>query len=411
MRLDYEAYDASGRQVRDTIKVASEADAREELRRRGLFVTELTRGRGGAAAEQPTVARGRRSTRGRKRLHHLAMFTRQLYVLESTGTPTVQALAALERQTRDPAWKAVTADLRRRVEEGSALSEAMASHGACFDPVYRSLVAAGESSGQFGPMLDRLAQLVRKQAHLRSTVAGAMIYPALLLAVAGTVLAVMMLFVMPRFKGVFATLDVPLPASTQMMMAASELMQHYWWALILLIGGAAAGGWAWLRTPGGRTHLDAILVRLPLIGPAVRSFATARVARLLGTLLISHVPLTEALKLTREAAGNARYRQLVRDAEDAVDRGNPISTAFANPKLVQPAVYEAICSGEATGQIGPLLLNIAEFLDEDNDVLLRSLTSILEPVILIILGLLVGSVAVSLFLPLFDLTAAAGGVN
>ena len=412
MKLAYQAYDKLGRLVSDSIEAASADDATEQLRRQGLYVTRIDEGAAiDTGASQQTQSDDQDQPRRfgtKRRLKNLAMFTRQLYVLSSTGTPLVEALAALERQTRDANWRAVVGDVRQGVEEGASLSEAMAKRPDSFDPVYRSLVAAGESGGEFTPMLDRLGQLVRRQLQVRTHVTGALVYPSLLLVVAGAVLSLMFVFVLPRFTGLFHTLDVPLPPTTRALMVISEALRQYWW---LLIGGAvvlAGSLYWWLGTSAGRRMWDTALLRIPYIGRITRSFATARLCRLLGTLLVSHVPMLEALSLTRDAAGNTQFRQLIADAEQTVMAGEPISAAFQNEDLISPTVYEAIRSGESTGQIGPLLLNIADFLDENNEVVIKSLTSILEPIILIGLGLLVGAVALSMFLPLFDLTASAG---
>lgn len=413
MKLAYQAYDPAGRLRTDTLEASSPEEASEQLRRQGLFVTSVAPVGAVAAAGSPSTATAsvRRRFGTAKRLKTLALMTRQLYVLSSTGTPLVESLGALQRQARDPAWQNVISSLRNRVEEGLPLSQAMSEHPQYFDAVYQSLVAAGEAGGNFEPMLDRLAQLVKRQLHVRSSITGSLVYPALLLTVSGVVLTLMLTFVLPRFTTLFDTLDVPLPPTTQLLIILSEAMRSYWWAGILLVIGGVFAVRAWLATPAGRLAIDTALVRLPFIGPIVRSFATARITRLLGTLLENHVSLLEAITLTREAAGNAHYRELLTHAEQAVTRGEPISVAFANESLISPSVYESIRSGEATGQIGPLLLNVAEFLDEDNEVLLRSLTSILEPAILIGLGLLVGLVAISMFMPLFDLTASAGGAG
>ena len=413
MKLVYEGYNKVGRPVRDVIEANGPGEAEAQLRRRGLFITNIARAGAGEQADtpKPNAAAAKRFSLpggGAKRLRNLALFTRQLYVLSSTGTPLVESLAALERQTREPAWREVISQLKHRVEEGGSLSDAMADHPRYFDSVYRSLVAAGESSGEFEPMLDRLAQLVRKQVQIRGAISGALVYPSLLLTVAGGVLVAMMMFVLPRFAELFDTLDLPLPPSTQMMVNVSDLLLGYWWLMIAgMIGLGFALRW-WMNTDDGRQTIDSIMIRLPIFGVITRSFATARITRMLGTLLVSQVSLLEALTLTRDASGNVHYRKLIVDAEEAVTRGDAISSAFANEQLVNPAVYEAIRSGEATGQVGPLLLNVAEFLEEDNEVVLRSMTSILEPVILIVLGLLVGAVALAMFLPLFDLTASAG---
>lgn len=296
-----------------------------------------------------------------------------------------------------------------RVEEGTTLAEAMADHPHAFDAVSRSHISAGESGGSFDVMLDRLAILCRKQLHVRSAIVGALIYPTLLIAVAVGVLALMLLFVLPRFAELFETLDVELPPVTQLLMSCSEFLRSYWWSLPLAAVAAAVGGRYWMKTDGGRRAIDTTVLRLPMAGGIVRSFAVARIARVLGVLLAGRVPLLEALGLARQTVSNCRYVELVARAEEAVTRGSNVSTVFAATDLVSPALCEAIRAGEQSGQIGPLLLNIADFLDEENEVVVKSLTSILEPVILIVLGLVVGLVALSMFMPLFDLTSAAHG--
>jgi len=295
------------------------------------------------------------------------------------------------------------------VEEGAPLSEAMEDHREYFDSVYRSLIAAGESGGNLTRMLDRLATLKQKQLRVRNSMIGAMVYPSLLVVIATGVLTLLLVFVVPRFATLFETLDVPLPGSTKVLVACSEAFQSYWWLAVIALVGAIAGLRFYLATPAGKRSRDTAILRLPKIGNLAKSFATARITRLLGVLMEGHVPVLDALRLTRASAGNVCYGQLISNAEEQVSKGEPISLAFSDANLITPSVHEAIRSGERRGQVAPLLLNIADFLDEENEVIIRSLTSIVEPVILVIMGLLVGLVAISMFLPLFDLTSMVQG--
>jgi type II secretory pathway component PulF len=410
VRLAYVAFDRAGAQVANAIDAPSEAEARESLRRQGLFVTEL------APIEDGDASRGAHVTprawslpggRGR-RLRQLTGFTRQLHVLVMSGTPLVQSLAALERQAADADWRDVLGGIRTRVEEGSSLSAAMQHHPKYFDPVCRSLIAAGESSGKLEEMLERLAKLTRKQLHVRNAIRGAMIYPCLLTVVAAVVFVVLMTFVLPRFAEMFGTLGAPLPPTTRFVMAAGDAFRACWWAALIGLLVAATGAALWLRTPAGRRAFDAAVLRLPVFGAILCNFATARVARLLGVQLEGRVPLLEALALTRQAAGNVVFAGLVERAEHAATKGQAISASFAESRLIPPTITEALRSGEATGQMATLLVSIADFLDEENDTTVRTLTTIIEPMILIVMGLCVGVVAVSMFLPLFDLTSIAG---
>lgn len=406
MRYAYRAFDLAGKTVSDVVEAADAGEATEQLRRRGLFVAEVREaggaGGGGVAAE---TRGGGFSLGGGGRVKKLALFTRQLAVLISTSTPVVEAIAALEKQTPDPAWRAVIADVRQKIEEGASLSDAMRAHPKCFDSVCCSLIQAGESSGQLDSMLERLAALTRQQQHVRSSLAGAMVYPCLLTVVGVGVLVLMLTFVLPRFAGLFETLKAPLPPTTEILMQLSALMIGHWYAFLVAPVGIAFGLRAWAGSAAGRRSLHSWVLRAPQVGRMARSFSTARVARLLGVLLVSKVPLVEALQLTRQGTANLCYADLLARAEEAVTRGESVSVALAGGGLISPSVCEAVRNGEKAGRVGEVLVSIADYMDEDNEVVVRSLTSILEPVILIVLGVVVGTVALSMFMPLFDLAS------
>ncbi len=406
MKLAYRAYDNKGREVREVIEAADAAEATKTLRCQDLFVAEISQAGNQAGQKTKHVRlRGGKS----RRLKKLALFTRQLYVLVSSGTPLAQSLSALERQARNPGWQEVIGEIRTRLEHGSSLSEAMASHPECFDSVYRSMVAVGESSGDFAGMLDRLASLVHKRVRIRSTIKGAMVYPCLLVTVSMVVMTVLLLLVIPRFKELFETLDVPLPPTTALLISLSEMLRSYWWAMGGILAAVIVTVHLWLKTTAGKRAVDTLVLRLPQIGRIVKNFATARIARLLGVLMDSQLPVLEALRLTRGALANVHYAELIARTEQAVEKGEPISSTFADTDLISPSVYEATRSGERSGQVAALLLNLADFLDEENEIVVRSLTSILEPAVLIVMGALVAFVALSMFTPLFDITAMAGG--
>jgi len=406
MKLAYTAYDGSGKTVTGVVDAADTSTGMDMLRRKGLYVAEIV----AAAASGPRNAGTRKRRRsGNQRLKHVAWFSRQLHVLVCSGTQLADALHALERQTRPGPWRQIIVGLRTRVEEGASLSAAMESYSDCFDPIYRSLISAGESSGHLLEMLDRLASLKQKQLRIRNSVVGALIYPCMLTTVGTIIFSMLLVFVIPRFSGLFQTLNVPLPGSTRALLTVSSIFRGYWWLILLLIAGLIAAVVAYLRTPGGRAARDTAILRVPYIGRVVRSFSTARIVSLLGVLMQAHIPVLEALGLVRQSAGNLRYEGIVAKAADFVSRGEPMSTAFADASLISPSVHEAIRSGEESGELDRLLLNIASFLDEENEVVIRSLTSIIEPVILILMGLLVGVVSICMFLPLFDLTAMTQG--
>jgi type II secretory pathway component PulF len=243
----------------------------------------------------------------------------------------------------------------------------------------------------------------------RSAIIGAMVYPALLIVVSIAVLGLLLTFVLPRFTELFKTLDTPLPPTTKMLMWLSDLTRSYWWTLPAVIIGIVFAARLWLSTAAGRRTMDNVVLRLPQFGKMTRNFTTARIIRLLGVLIQGKVPLIDALALTKESTRNRNYVDLIEKASEAVIRGDSLAASFASSPLIVASVYEAMRSGERSGQLGPLLNTVADFLDEENEVTLKSLTSILEPIILVALGIFVGFVAISMFMPMFDLTAAARG--
>ena len=404
MNFRYEGYDKSGGATKGSIEAVDEGDAAQKLQKRGVFITTIEAGAGKSPAQARGVKRGR--SVGAK---HVAMLARELSVLVSTGTTVVDALSAVERQATEEKWRNVIRDVRVRVEEGATLHEALALHPGTFDAVFRSLVAAGESSGNLDEMLRRLATLTRRQMAARASVIGAMIYPVLLISVASIVLTLMMVFVLPRFEGLFATLGAELPATTKILMFVSGLVRGYWWVIGPCAVLSVVGGMFYMKTPAGQRFVDTLGVRAPQFGKIVRSLSTARLTRLLGMLLESKVPLIDALTLTRQSMSNYHYANLLTEAENAVTRGESISDAFARSDLITPSTCEAIRNAEQSGSLSTVLVSVAEYLDEENDGTMRSLGSVIEPVIMILLGIIVGFVAVSMFLPLFDLTASAGG--
>ncbi len=236
-----------------------------------------------------------------------------------------------------------------------------------------------------------------------------MVYPCLLAVVGVVVVTVMIVFVLPRFAGLFETLDAPLPPTTQMLLAISGVLRSHWWMIPILTVITFVGGKYSISTPTGRRTLDTWFVRLPFLGQFVRSLTTARIARLLGVLLGSQVQLLEALQLTRRATVNSRYSDLLQRAEDGVANGSSLSASFEGTHLINPSMTEAIRHGEESGQLAIVLTDMAEFMDEENEVVVRTLASIVEPLILIVLGVVVAVLALSMFMPLFDLTSLTQG--
>lgn len=407
MKYAYTGFDQSGKKSSGSLEASGVDDATDRLRRQGVFVVSIEESAKAGNAARVEKRAGRSGRKPSAKV--IAQFARELSVLVSTGTPIADAIESLEKQASTDAWKSVVSSVRKRLEEGDALSEALESHSEVFDSIFCSLVAAGESSGQLDKMLHRLAILTRRQAQVRSSVIAAMMYPILLTCVCIAVLLLMLGVVLPRFSGLFETLDTPLPASTKFLVALSGMMLGYWWiALPATIAGGAGVVW-WFRTTPGRRFWERSLLGLPKIGPIMRSFGTARVARIMGTLLEAKVPMMETISLTRRSVSNHAFVAMLDRAERGVTKGDPISTAFIESDLFVPASAQAVRNGEQSGRLAEVMVHIADYLEDENESTIKALSSLLEPLIMLVLGGLVAFVAVSMFLPLFDLTASAGG--
>ncbi|CAN5852243.1 type II secretion system F family protein [soil metagenome] len=418
MKLAYAGYDMSGKAVAGVVDAGNRVEAADTLRRQGVVVTRVTDApdgaalptgaAGGGATSPRRAARRARPNSSSKRLAEVAGFARQLSILVSAKTPMVQALQATERQTPEGPWRDTLAALRIKVEEGVSLSEAMQAHAASFSPVCRALVQAGEAGGTLDSMLRNLADLTRRQLHTRRTVVGALTYPVVLVSLSSVVLTALVMFVLPRFQELFASIGAELPFATQALINLSLFLRANWYFVGAAVAGLLTCAYFAFRAPQWKLMLQGLALNLPRIGPIMRSFATARIARVLGVLLEAKVGLIEALQLTRQATAHSEYVRLLTSAEERVTRGENLAVALTDPHLMSPSIIEAIASAEKTGQVGPVLSQVAAFMDEDNEVLMKTLTQLLEPLILVFLGVLIGGVAIAMFLPLFDLTAAAG---
>ena len=407
MIFRYQCYDKSGAIHEGTVEASTIEEATESLQKKGLYIASI-------GTDRIKKTKKKSNSGGKKKkisTKLVANFARELGVLVSTGTPLVNAISSIEHQTTNEAWSEVLKRVQNRLEEGDSLAAALNGERQAFDAVFRSLVSAGESSGHLDSMLIRVAVLTRKQAQIRSNLLGAMMYPILLTGVAIIVMGLLIGVVLPRFEGLFETLDTQLPTTTAILMGFSNFIRAYWWGVLPAFSLVVSGFIWWIMYPAGQQILGNIALRTPKLGAIIRSFMTARITRLMGVLLDARVPMLDAISLTRESLGHERYRQLMTNAEQAVTRGEPISAAFGEGGLIIPSACEAIRNGEQTGRLSEVLVHVSDYLDEDNEIIVKSVSSLIEPVIMIVLGVLVGFVAISMFLPLFDLTATAGSAT
>ena len=415
MIVEFEAINASGKIISDSLVVDDIDQARDELLQRNLTPVQIRpgsqfaiKGSGGLLAK---LKRGDSNTVGnvnRASKNELPFFTTQLAILLETGTPVAPSLSAIFKQLRSPHWKLVVERLSTHVEEGGSLATAVQQFPKLFDPVYGSMISAGESSGRLSEILNRLAELARQSDRLRSKIISAMIYPVLLVTIAISVLSVLIFFVLPRFAIIFEEMNVTLPTSTKALMAISSFVRNNVLLTLLGLGALVSGAVYWFKSEAGRRHVARTILKIPIAGSLVSSILTARIFRLLGILVISEVPLVESLELTRTSIRHYLYSDMVKRVSDSVLVGQPMHEAMAKGDLVSPSIVQIVQTGEENGQVGKVMTLLADYFDDRNETLISSLTSVMEPVILIFMGIIIGIIAISLVLPMFDLSQISG---
>jgi type II secretory pathway component PulF len=415
MIVEFEALNQSGKMISDSLVVDDIDQARDELLQRNLTPVQIRpgsnfalKGGGGLLAKLKGGDSNKVANTNKASKKDLPFFTTQLAILLETGTPVAPSLGAIFKQLRSPHWKQVVEQLSKHVEEGGSLATAVQQFPKLFDPVYGSMISAGESSGRLSEILNRLAELARQSDRLRSKIISAMIYPVLLVTIAVSVLSVLIFFVLPRFATIFEEMQVTLPTSTRGLMAISAFVRNN--VLLTLIGlGALVGGTVyWFKSDVGRRHVSRIILKIPIAGSLVSSIITARIFRLLGILIVSEVPLVESLDLTRTSIRHYLYADMVKRVSDSVLVGQPMHEAMAKGDLVSPSIVQIVQTGEENGQVGKVMTLLADYLDDRNETLISSLTSVMEPVILIFMGIIIGIIAISLVLPMFDLSQISG---
>jgi type IV pilus assembly protein PilC len=352
----------------------------------------------------------RRPARGRVSQKHLVQFTSQLSTLQDAGLPIVRSLKILEGQLDRGAFKSVLGEVTEDVESGTPLSDSLAKHPKAFDALYTNMVRAGEAGGVLDVILARLAGFMEKASRLKRRVKGAMIYPAVVMTVTLSILMLIMVFVVPRFESVFASLPGlgELPAITRFLQAISKFLVEWWWAVILGVVLLWVGLKALAKTKGGRRFVDRTKLRLPIVGRIVRKVIVARFTRTLGTLIASGVPILEALTICKNTAGNFVLETALEKVHESVREGESIAEPLGESGIFDDVVVNMIDVGEETGELDKMLIRIADNYDEEVDVQVASLVSIIEPLLIVFMGGAVFLIVLGLFLPLMKLIQGVG---
>ena len=390
MLFDWEGKDKNGKLVRGEMRAGGEAMLNASLRRQGILVTKVKKRRlsGGKAVKQKDIA----------------VFTRQLATMMRAGVPLIQSFDIVARGSSNPRMTRMLNDIRSDVETGTSLSAAFRKFPLYFDSLYCNLVEAGEAGGILEALLDRLAIYQEKTMAIKNKIRSAMIYPVAVLVVAFVVLAVIMIFVIPAFKDVFSSFGADLPAPTLVVIAMSEFFVAYWYLIFLLIfGGAYVFFESWKRSPKMQRTMDRLLLRVPVFGELVRKSSIARWTRTLSTMFAAGVPLVEALDSVGGASGNAVYKEATEQIQKDVSTGSALTTSMQTTGVFPVMVVQMCAIGEESGSLDQMLGKAAEFYEDEVDEAVKGLSSLLEPFIIVILGVLIGGIVVSMYLPIFKL--------
>ncbi len=393
LTFSWEGKDKAGKVIRGEVRAASEAAVNATLRRQGIMVQKVKavrRKRGGKVTEKD-----------------IALFTRQLATMMKAGVPLLQSFDIVGKGAANPAVAKLLTDIRTDVETGSALAAAFRKFPLHFDALFCNLVQAGEQAGILETLLDRLATYKEKILAIKSKIKSALFYPIAIIAVAFIITAVIMIFVIPAFKEVFSNFGADLPAPTLVVMAISDWFVANWYIVFPVIGAAIYGFLeAWKRSIGVQVFMDRMMLRLPVFGDLVRKSSIARWTRTLSTMFAAGVPLVEALDSVGGAAGNYVYAQATKQIKQEVATGTSLTAAMQNTGVFNNMVVQMVSIGEETGALDAMLGKVADFYEQEVDDAVEALSSLMEPVIMVVLGTLIGGMVIAMYLPIFKMGQA-----
>jgi type IV pilus assembly protein PilC len=389
----YTARTSGGELKSSTIEATSRDDAVNQLRRQRLTIVKVDENR-------PTKARGSIGMRD------IVIFTRQFSTMINAGLPLVQALDILARQSENKVLAQTVREVVFEVESGHTVADAMRKHPKAFSDLYTNMVAAGEQGGILDTILGRLAVFLEKNDALVRKVKGAMIYPAVIMGVAVIAILVLLWKVIPVFQNMFASVSMELPLPTKVVIGLSDFLQGYWWALLIAAAGAVFGIKQTYATPAGRLAIDKFMLGVPVLGDVLRKSAVSRFTRTLGTLISSGVSILDGLEITAKTSGNRVIQDAIMESRASIAGGESISAPLQKSQVFPPMVISMISVGEQTGGLDEMLSKIADFYDDEVDAAVSGLLSLLEPIMIVFLGVVVGGMIVAMYLPIFDMVNA-----
>ncbi len=405
--FEYKALSNTGKPVQGLREAESPKALRAALKRDGVFLTDVL-GEKQQQAQQAREVNVRRWVVGRISADDLAITTRQLAVLVHAGIPLIEALNALVEQVEHERLKRVISDIKQRVNEGASLADALAVHAKVFSTLYVNMIRAGESSGALDVVLVRLADFTESQARLRSKVMGAMTYPAAMAVVGGAIMLILFAVVIPKITKIFEDTQVVLPLTTKILIGFSSFVSDFWWALLLLAGAAAWGFLRWKETKAGRARWDRTKLTLPIFGRLIRTIAIGRFARTLATLLKSGVPLLAAMDIVKNIVGNVRLAEVIEQSRQAIQEGESIAAPIKRSGEFPPLVHHMVAIGERSGSLEEMLGNVADAYEDQVETTVAALTSLMEPIMIVLMGAVVTFIVFSVLMPILQINTLAG---
>ncbi len=396
--------DAKGQSVTKEIQAVNITEVRTKLKEQGLFPMEITE-KEGAKSLGDLISKKLDDMKGVK-LKELTIFSRQFATMINAGVSLVRTLNILAEQATNPKFKRSIIEIRTKVEEGNSLSDALKDYPKIFQKLYVSMVRAGETGGVLDEVLERLATFLEKQAKLQGQVKSAMVYPLVVLVIATAIFFFLLTFVLPIFDTMFKSMNAELPAFTQMLINMSVLVRTQGPIVVLSMVGAGWGFKRFIETKPGRKWLDGMMLKLPIFGPLTRKAAVARFTRTLGTLLRSGVPLMASLEIVQDTSGNVHVAEAIMKVREAVREGEGLTKKLEETGIFPPMVTQMIAIGEETGAMDDMLSRIADFYDNEVEEAVKALTSLLEPLMMVGIGGMVGSIIIGMYLPMFSIIGA-----
>lgn len=401
----YAGVAANGKKTKGVFDAESPRALRDALRAQGVFVTEYAEGAKKGAAKAKRKGEIELKIPGQKgfNLQDIAVLTRQLATLQKAGIPLVECLSALVEQSEKPALQAIVAEVRQKVSEGSSLAGAMADHPEAFNDLYINMIRAGESSGNLDIVLLRLTEFLDDSQALRQKVTGALVYPILMIVLGGFIVAFLMTFVVPKVTQIFEDQDAALPLITTVLITLSHIIGTYWYLLLAGLAGGLYGFRKWVQTAEGRAKWDRFVLKTPIFGPVARMIAVSRFSKTLSTLLGSGVPLLNAMGIVQNILGNTVLIAVVEKARLNIREGESIAGPLSRSGEFPPMMTHMIAVGERTGSLEDMLENVSEAYDAEVSTRIQALTTLLEPLMIVVMGGAVAFIVVAILLPILQL--------